>query len=1721
MVGFTRSREHLGRDGNNGAVTGTSSSTFASLASTCVSRGYAGIQDVRVMCRKADTSIIGCKPVQSGAVLGSATEIAKTADQLCAEAAANGEMDAECTLSEDVKALCGGYDCGFGNQAYDGECVVADCIQHISSQYEEREFTANFVIDEGPEPIYSVATPRHSMNNDAFEHDVVAFGVPGEVRLALQDTLIRSIARWGFPELQSMVVLDDNVVDGATIALGTSGLHLVHLGRADGNSGSVLLLAGDQDAIRVTTVGVRFTYNRDDDSYSTAIGEVLHVSAPAGITGDDEFGSNIVVAEEYLVVAARSSSRCTEGNGELFVYRCTMNNFHSGDVRAASDCVNEWNASGPVSRHCGPASLVNVADNLDILFERSNVHRATPWKVVSGGFWVDVSVAQDDQLAKVVPELPTDTKDVRSVMVPGGSAQVFRDHSMMRFPFVAFWYDATLTVYYGDDVGVGPVWHLTHADWTVECTPSLQASHTFWIDCPGGLYRAGIKAVPFLNDASLVPASTRTGSLVRRGFTDGQRFFGNYRTVAFEILENVTSGTYSLVHWSNYFTPAMSNEGGGEGDGGSDGAGQLYSQCLDEDSGGRVCYDGVCSLEQRICLPRDACTAPSSCFCNSRGCPCSTTVRCGDAFDCQEGECVVSSSLECSTDNPCTESSMVCYFAEGACIPATASDMACSAQWSDGDAATCSCAETGCVCGSGIVCGTDGLICAVVTDDESRCYSQEIIDEMGLELDETGMADAAGGQASSSLDPVILGGIGGGAVCLLLAVVIAVAALRRRSATASTRSSSGGTELVHSRRHGVKSAKGNRAAIVDALGEAEADALLLDASSVTALTPISDWLYGAVCDARCKHRHVTVLTFAKAGRGTDVQIARLVASLRAVSHPSLPESVGLVSAPLLIVTRGATGVPLRETLASGNKATAGEWARGRPGRRILAGVAAALAQLHDADIVHGNVSTDMVVVADDGSPVLMGAGVIPGLWSPRPRWSAPELLGDLGGAEEPTAASDVYSLAVLVHTVLLVDSRGLPWADETSDTAVLTKVLGDRTTVATAYPLPDPPVLIANVLRRCLQWKVTVRPCTAGVASALARSNWDSDERLKDLLAPAASSTATLESIPVRLSRSASSRRRGRERRRSTKEAGKADGEAPYVAAVVALNAFDQALDLVLDDTVGVKEVAKTMGVTLAGAALDVLAVAADASLAIGIAVRIVRTGLEAHIKALNNDVRAAAMVRRLQNVVPLMTSSRDYLRDRCRDAGRAEDRSSFQAALEPINRLASRLNEACTAVQDALDAVLSWQAMGQSSARIFRSFVRALASSSHADHLGEASTRLGHALTNLALVTSIDVATTVTEWREEDERVAAQWYRDRAADDASLKALLASKASQLADLARANGQADLVSLFESLTPQQDTEATVDAALRDGELALDTTEAELELELGKRLAQVTVPSLSHDDFTFDKEDQLGSGSSGAVYAGTFNKMPVAVKMVMYNRKEEVKTAVAREAATMASFSDCPYVVHLYGQRLGKERAYLVMEQLPLTLQQYASLTDPASARTLPTFDKVVVDLLQDVTEAMALLHARRVLHHDLKGENVLVSAGSGRTRPMAKLADFGLARGMGTTTVIGAVAGTPAFLPPEYHSTGRYTPACDVFSYGMTVWEALHGASPFAEISEPLKVGKALVAGERPPVDAAVRARHPKLLALAERCWATSVADRPTFASLASSYLFLTLEGDE
>lgn len=93
-----------------------------------------------------------------------------------------------------------------------------------------------------------------------------------------------------------------------------------------------------------------------------------------------------------------------------------------------------------------------------------------------------------------------------------------------------------------------------------------------------------------------------------------------------------------------------------------------------------------------------------------------------------------------------------------------------------------------------------------------------------------------------------------------------------------------------------------------------------------------------------------------------------------------------------------------------------------------------------------------------------------------------------------------------------------------------------------------------------------------------------------------------------------------------------------------------------------------------------------------------------------------------------------------------------------------------------------------------------------------------------------------------------------------------------------------------------------------------------------------------------------------------------------------------------------------------------------------------------------------VAAALAYAHEKGILHRDVKPDNILLTA-----KGKVKLADFGVARaGHGAGTRAGAVVGTPAYLGPEQLS-GRLdiTPAADIYSLGVVLFEMLEGKLPF------------------------------------------------------------------
>src|SRR5262249_36822349 len=105
-----------------------------------------------------------------------------------------------------------------------------------------------------------------------------------------------------------------------------------------------------------------------------------------------------------------------------------------------------------------------------------------------------------------------------------------------------------------------------------------------------------------------------------------------------------------------------------------------------------------------------------------------------------------------------------------------------------------------------------------------------------------------------------------------------------------------------------------------------------------------------------------------------------------------------------------------------------------------------------------------------------------------------------------------------------------------------------------------------------------------------------------------------------------------------------------------------------------------------------------------------------------------------------------------------------------------------------------------------------------------------------------------------------------------------------------------------------------------------------------------------------------------------------------------------------------------------------------------------------------VDLMLDVTEALAFAHGQGVLHRDLKPQNILLDKNN---RPY--VADFGLAIRQETLDQhLGEGCGPPAYMSPEQATGGSLTPASDIWSMGVILYELLVWQRPFG--SHPLEV---------------------------------------------------------
>ena len=195
---------------------------------------------------------------------------------------------------------------------------------------------------------------------------------------------------------------------------------------------------------------------------------------------------------------------------------------------------------------------------------------------------------------------------------------------------------------------------------------------------------------------------------------------------------------------------------------------------------------------------------------------------------------------------------------------------------------------------------------------------------------------------------------------------------------------------------------------------------------------------------------------------------------------------------------------------------------------------------------------------------------------------------------------------------------------------------------------------------------------------------------------------------------------------------------------------------------------------------------------------------------------------------------------------------------------------------------------------------------------------------------------------------------------------------------------------------------------------------------------------------------IAHGGMSTVYCATDLRLDrrVAAKVMdsRFVNDESFRIRFEREARAVAHLND-ESLVNVYDQ--GTDPAghvFLIMEFIDGgTLRELLRERGP-----MPPHAAAVV--MRSVLRALSVAHSRGMVHRDIKPENVLISF-YGRV----KLADFGLVRAAADAKVTSnsVIVGTVAYLAPEQVTGESISPASDVYSAGILLFELLTGTTPF------------------------------------------------------------------
>uniref|UniRef100_A0A8D0ACC5 Mitogen-activated protein kinase kinase kinase 7 n=1 Tax=Sander lucioperca TaxID=283035 RepID=A0A8D0ACC5_SANLU len=238
------------------------------------------------------------------------------------------------------------------------------------------------------------------------------------------------------------------------------------------------------------------------------------------------------------------------------------------------------------------------------------------------------------------------------------------------------------------------------------------------------------------------------------------------------------------------------------------------------------------------------------------------------------------------------------------------------------------------------------------------------------------------------------------------------------------------------------------------------------------------------------------------------------------------------------------------------------------------------------------------------------------------------------------------------------------------------------------------------------------------------------------------------------------------------------------------------------------------------------------------------------------------------------------------------------------------------------------------------------------------------------------------------------------------------------------------------------------------------------------------------------EAAVGRGTFGVVFKAVWKGKDVAIKTI---ESENERNAFLVELRQLSRVNH-PNIVKLYGSC--DNPVCLVMEYAECgSLYNLLHSADPQPHYTASH----AMSWCLQCAEGVAYLHAMKpkaLIHRDLKPPNLLLVARG----TVLKICDFGTACDI--QTYMTNNKGSAAWMAPEVFEGSNYSEKCDVFSWGIILWEVITRKKPFDEIGgSAFCIMWAVHRGTRPPL---IKDLPQPIETLMTRCWDKEPSQRPS-----------------